>query len=90
MSNAKGEQEAEYVTADPLHMLLVSWKTRYRKMLRALQCLNTSKSANGVPPKFLHECAKELTHPLPKRFRFIVRWSEFPSTWKRRRAICAP
>ena len=82
MSNANGEQEDEYIPVDPLRVPLGSWKIRRGKVLRTLQHLDTSKSANGTPPKFLRECAKELTPVLTKLFSFIVRQVTFPSTWK--------
>ena len=49
----KGEQEKEYLPADPLRVPLVSWKIRRKKVLRTLQRLDTSKSVNGIAPKFL-------------------------------------
>ena len=82
MSNAKGDQEEEYLPADPLRVPLVSWKIRYKKVLQTLQRLDTSKSVNGIAPKFLRECAKELAPVLTKLFSFIVRQATFPSTWK--------
>ena len=82
MSNAKGEQEDEYIPVDPLRVPLGSWKIRRGKVLRTLQRLDTSKSANGTPPKILRECAKELAPVLTKLFSFIVRQVTFPSTWK--------
>ena len=86
MSNAKGVQEGEYIPPDPLRarvrMPLVSWKIRYRKVLRTLQRLDTNKSVNGIAPNFLSECAKELAPVLTKLFKFIVRQAKYPSTWK--------
>jgi hypothetical protein len=82
MSNGKGVQESEYVPPDPLRVPLVSWKIRYRKVLRTLQALDTNKSVNGIAPKFLRECAKELAPVLTKLFKFIVRQAKYPSTWK--------
>jgi hypothetical protein len=82
MSNAKGVTEEEYVPADPLSVPLRSWRIRYKKVLRTLQRLDTSKSANGTPPKFLRECAEEPAPVLTKLFRLIVRQAKYPSTWK--------
>ena len=51
-------------------------------MLRTLQRLDTNKSVNGIAPKFLRECARELAPVLTRLFRFIVRQAKYPSTWK--------
>ena len=87
MSNAKGEHEEEYLPADPLCVPLVSWKIRYKKVLRTLQRLDTSKSVNGIAPKFLRECKGAGTCTdeavlLQGNVLLLVRQATFPSTLK--------
>ena len=51
-------------------------------MRRSLKRLDPSKSANGVGPRFLRECASKLAPAVDRLFKFIVRTAHFQSDWK--------
>ena len=44
--------------------------------------MDVSKSANGIVPRFLRECAEEIAEAVTKLFKFIVRKCQYPSRWK--------
>ena len=82
MANGKGETDSLFIPTDTHKVPLKSFKVRYESVLKALQKLDPNKSANGVGPRFLKECAEVLAPDICKLFRFIVRKAEFPHDWK--------
>ena len=65
-------------SSDPL----INFKIRFKRVLKCLRSLDPSKSANGVGPRVLKECADELAPPVYKLLKFIVRKSQYPGNWK--------
>ena len=53
-------------------------------MLRSLNELK-SVGPDGVSPRLLKHCAKELARPLTDLFQKVTRAAEFPKSWKEAR-----
>ena len=49
-----------------------------------LRKVNTNKSAgdDGIPPRILHECSKELMTPIHKIFEYSLNTGTVPDSWK--------
>ena len=77
MSNGRGLEDVRPLEI-PDRLLLSSWKIRHRSVLRALQRLDVSKAANGIPQVFRRECAVQLAPALTRLFKFIVSSGVFP------------
>jgi len=52
------------------------------KVLRSLKDELKSVGPNGVSPRLLKHCAKELARPLADLFQKVTRAAEFPKSWK--------
>ena len=55
-----------------------------RKVCRVLLNLDTKKAfgPDGIPPRVLKECARELSPVLSRLFRLILKTGIYPSSWK--------
>ena len=82
MANSKDAVDDAYVPADATVLPISSLKIRYKKVLKVLKSRDSSKSANGLPPVFLKECAPLLAPAFCKLFKFVVHKAVFPSSWK--------
>ncbi len=63
---------------------LRGFKVTRAKVLKVLLNLDESKSVgpDGVSPRVLKHCAKELGGPLARLFQKVVKTAEFPDSWK--------
>jgi hypothetical protein len=82
MSNAKNEVDTEYCLSDGVSCSLSGLKVRFKTVFKVLGSRVPGKSANGIPPVFLRECAAQLAPSLCRLFKYIVRKAAFPSSWK--------
>ena len=89
MSNGKDFDEVEYTPPDEFKIPLSGFKIRYKDVLKMLQKMNPSKSANGVPPRFWKECAELLAPSVTRLYRHIVKKKRYVSRWKEGR-VSAP
>lgn len=82
MSNGKGEEDLDYVPKDPIFIPLSSFKIRHKRVRQVLERINTSKSANGISPKFWKETAGVLSWSVTKLYQRITKDAHFISRWK--------
>ena len=82
MSNGKGCDDDDFTPIDDHKVQLSGSKIRHKRVLKVLKKLDSFKSANGISPRFLKECALEIAPALTKLFKLIVRKGKFPSRWK--------
>jgi hypothetical protein len=86
MSNGKGVTASADSTAARVTVhepvVLSGWKVRYKQVLRTLSTLDPSKSSNGVGPRFLRECCKEIAPAVTQLYRYVVQKAVFPASWK--------
>ena len=82
MSNAAGEKDDSWCPVNDHSALISSFKIRYSTVLEILQGLDPSKSANGVGPRFMKECAVQLAPALTRLYKFIVNRAVYPTRWK--------
>ena len=61
---------------------LSGFRIRFKRVLKCLKNLDPTKSANGVGPRFLNECAVTVAPLLYRLFKFIVRRAKYPDDWK--------
>ena len=82
MTSGKDEADLSLAPNSPSLIPLSSFKIRFKSVSRTLRKLDPSKSANGVGPRFLKECADALAPLVCKLFKFIVRKCTVPPGWK--------
>ena len=82
MSNAKNEVDSDYCPSDGGSIPLSGLKVRFKTVFKVLGSRVPGKSANGMPPVFLRECAVQLAPSFCRLFKYIVRKAAFPSSWK--------
>ena len=63
---------------------LRSFKLTRAMVAKVLRSLNELKSVgpDGVSPRLLKHCAKELARPLTDLFQKVTRAAEFPESWE--------
>jgi hypothetical protein len=80
MSNGQGlSAGAGDVSVHP-PVVMKGWKVRFKRVFKALQALDPSKSVNGVGNRFLKACSKVFAPVVTKLFRFVVRRANSLST----------
>ena len=89
MSNGKDDIPDEYIPKDGLKIPLLSFRIRYKTVLKALQNADPSKSTNGIAPIFWKECAKVVAPSVCKLFKHIVKHRKYVTRWKHGR-VSAP
>ncbi|CAM9689283.1 unnamed protein product, partial [Heterosigma akashiwo] len=64
--------------------LIRGFKITLRKVSKVLQSLDVRKSVgpDGVSPRALKHCARQLAHPLTRLFQKVGKSGEFPRSWK--------
>ena len=82
MTSGKDTQDDHFQPGDIRSIPLSSFKIRFKRVLKILKSLDTSKSINGAGPLFLRECAEEIAPLLYKLFKFIVKRAQYPANWK--------
>ena len=73
MSNGKDDTPDTYIPKNGLKVPLLGFKIRYKNVLKALQNVDPSKSANGIAPIFWKECAKIIAPSVYTLFQHIVK-----------------
>ncbi|CAN0002809.1 unnamed protein product, partial [Heterosigma akashiwo] len=60
------------------------FKVTRAKVFKVLRALDESKSVglDGVSPRVLKHCAKDLDGPLARLFQKVERAADFPDSWK--------
>ena len=60
------------------------FKITLREVSKVLQSLDVRKSVgpDGVSPRVLKHCARQLAHPLTRLFQKVGKSGEFPRSWK--------
>ena len=67
-----------------LHVLVeVSTKRNEVKSILSQLDANKATGVDGIPARFLKECADELSYPLALLFNLSFRYGSVPSLWKR-------
>ena len=82
MSNSESVDASSGSVSTRPPVSLKCWKVRYKQVLRTLQSLDVSKSANGVGPRFFKGCAVVIAPAVTRLFRLIVSRACFPARWK--------
>lgn len=82
MSNGASIEDTDSSSSQSDFVVLKSLKVRFPSVLMTPKKLDPHKSANGVGPRFLTECADVLVPHLCRPFRFIVQKVVVPSGWK--------
>ena len=82
MSNGAGIEEDDFKPVDSFQVKISGFRIRLKRVKKVLRGLDVNKSANGIGPRFLRECADEIVQAVDKLFKFIVRKRKYPSRWK--------
>ena len=82
MTSGKDELDDDFSPVHDSSTPILNFKIRSKRVLKCLRRLDPNKSANGVGPRILKECAAVLAPHIDKLFKFIVRKSCYPGNLK--------